>query len=203
MFAERTADVDYGNAAMFTRMLIEDHGVAAFRAMLDRDARAPADFDREFADAFGEPLDVAWQRYISEPGDRCTYDSWFCDERRPIELPFETTIECDHPDALGFDAPPVYYDTYDTFDFPYNAMRIFHLDLDAPRTIRFEIANADVEIGRCGSCQDQQPLLNEVGDPVYSSSSDSDWQLRPGTWAFIVHAKPEDGSPRFGLTPLE
>jgi hypothetical protein len=206
LFADRGSDVDHHGAGMFTRFVIERHGLEALRsysrAIADVEHREPEDFEREFAAALGESLEVAWEAYLSEPEDRCIYDFWFCDVRNPIELPFEGAIECDDPDALGFEAPPVYSETYDIFNFHYSPMKIVHLELEELRAIRFEIDNATVDIGRCGTCSEQQPQTL-YGDPLTNLAGDIDVELQPGTWAFIIHARPEDGSPRFAMAPVE
>lgn len=154
VFVDSAQDLDYGQAGVFTSFLMDRHGVAAFReyfrAVGAIDDPLPADFEREFAIAFGEALDVAWPVFLSQP--RCTFDLKLCDGMStPIDIPFEIDeddISCDDPHVMGFaDSNPVRNEYYD-----YSPYRIVTFELYEERDIVMEASNAYWVLTSCGDC---------------------------------------------------
>ncbi|HET6583830.1 MAG TPA: hypothetical protein VFG69_10285 [Nannocystaceae bacterium] len=193
LFATSAFDVDYVAAGIFTRFLIERHGIDAFREFFRtmglREQPGEIDYRREFEGTFGETLDEAWPVFLSEP--RCSYDLWYCDQGTPIELPFVLDgIDCSDPDVIGYDGPAR---GLDPPNLPYMPMKIFHLHNDQPRTLTFELAYVNMYIGGCGDCSEQlvypphpSPLAGSSGaiDPPF------DLDFQAGTIVLAVRQSP-------------
>ena len=190
LFASTGADVDYPRAAAFTRFVIDRWGIDSyrtfFRAMGELDTADEDDYRREFEAVFGQPLDDAWPVFLSEP--RCAYDFPFCEQRNPIELPFELNgVDCSEAETLGYDATAL---DLPSNQVPYLPATILHLDNAAPRTVTLELEYVTIYLGGCGDCASQEPalLLGSSDNPDFPPIR-FDLDLQAGTTVFFVRSQ--------------
>lgn len=154
-------DADYYTAGLFTRFLIERHGLTSFASFLKRTSKDDS-FEVVsvvFAEVFGEPLTAAMDEFDDYPSCAAWSNRLALVECGLAETPWvgtswaaEVAVECSDEDVLGplVDGNSLIW-----------ATRALVIDVPGDFIARSESAadgDSTVRLTRCGSCWDELDL---------------------------------------------
>ena len=150
--------VDYVEAARFTRFLIDTRGLDAYKELFTgADGRSGAEIRELFAEVYGEDFAALEAEYLSGP-PRCPYQLDLCDaqsvERVDDVWSVEFTASCDDPE---------FYGSVSSEDLNLGTQR----SIDIVTAGRYRMrSSAPVVVIRCGGCdvQDDNPVRFPVLD---------------------------------------
>lgn len=172
-------------ARYWSSFLIRQYGISQFRDYYRALAAAPhpqrTDFERVFAEVYGQPWETLWEPFVQEVP--CAFHYEFCEEGEYQELPYELHgIECEDPLTLGYTGP------VDGLYRPFQPFRPIHLTVEAEKFLVFDVQNVTIHAVRCDAC----------ASPVAAGTSDTEQVVRQyvefgaGTWVLVM--RPIDAS---------
>lgn len=176
---EEIEPIEYVDAAMYVRYLIDLYGLDAFREYyrsVDRSS-TPDEIIAAYEAIFGSAYSDDADEFETEP--RCAFQIPYCDDELvPSSLPIVVELvdnSCEDEPWLGFRAP--------VGTGIYSPYQLHVLDVSATRQITISADDAVVAIGRCGLTCDEQSIVH-----MFSSNAAPEHThvLEPGRYFVLV-----------------